>query len=76
MASVVLVMLAASRVSALRRLMASSIVEIGPHVNGLLTQWIHIPGRGTSPSVTESVKLIGNASTLLSLTWNDNGLEK
>ena len=75
MASVILITLAASRVRALRRFMSSSVVDIGPHLNDLLTQWAHIPGGGTSPSVMESISLIENVSTLLKITWNESGLK-
>jgi hypothetical protein len=74
MASVILITLAASRVRPLRRLMSSSVLDIGPHLNELLTQWTHIPGGGTSPSVIESIGLIENVSTLLKITWNENGV--
>lgn len=74
MASVILITLAASRVRALRRLMPSSVLDIGPHLNDLLSQWSHIPGGGTSPSVMDSIGLIANVSTLLKLTWNESGL--
>ncbi|KAJ5459939.1 uncharacterized protein N7458_001491 [Penicillium daleae] len=76
MASVILITLAASRVRVLRRLMSSTVVDIGPHLNDLLAQWAHIPGGGTSPSVMESISLIENASTLLKITWNESGLEE
>ncbi|OOQ85067.1 C6 transcription factor [Penicillium brasilianum] len=73
MASVILITLAASRVRALRRLMSPSVLDIGPHLNDLLTQWTRIPGGGTSPSVMESIGLIANVSTLLKITWNEHG---
>lgn len=76
MASVILITLAASRVRALRRLMSPSILDIGPHLNDLLTQWTRIPGGGTSPSVMESIGLIANVSTLLKITWNEHGLSE
>lgn len=68
MASVLLITLAASRVSALQGLMSPRIVRIGDHVTGLLAQWVNIPGRGTSPSIMESIKLIENVSALLTLS--------
>lgn len=76
MASVLLITLAASRVPALRQLISHSVVEIGPHVNTLITQWMYIPGGGVSPSVLESTKLISNVSTLLKLSWNERGISE
>ncbi|KAH1283882.1 hypothetical protein KXW98_009107 [Aspergillus fumigatus] len=65
MASVMLVTLAASRLTALRGCLAPQVAEMGPHLAKLLTQWMHIPGHGVSPSVLQSVKLIGDAGVLL-----------
>lgn len=70
MASVVLITLAASRVYALRKLISRRVIEIGPHVNGLIRQWMYIPGVEVSPSVLESTKLIANVSDLLKLSWD------
>ncbi|KAJ5379537.1 hypothetical protein N7509_012656 [Penicillium cosmopolitanum] len=70
MASVVLITLAASRVHFLRQLITQKVIEIGPHINGLITRWMYIPGDEVSPSVLESTKLIANVSALLKLSWN------
>ncbi|KAJ5691749.1 hypothetical protein N7462_001172 [Penicillium macrosclerotiorum] len=71
MTSVILILLAASPVRPLRRIMRSNVLDIGPHFNDLLSQWAHIPGGGTSPSVMESISLITNVFTLLKITWNE-----
>ncbi|RLM00075.1 hypothetical protein CFD26_105778 [Aspergillus turcosus] len=65
MASVMLITLAASRLTALRGCLSPEVAEMGPHLAKLLTQWMHIPGHGVSPSVLQSVKLIGDAGVLL-----------
>jgi hypothetical protein len=70
MASVVLITLAASRVHSLRQLISHQVIEIGPHINDLITHWMYIPGDEVSPSVLESTKLIANVSALLKLSWN------
>jgi hypothetical protein len=70
MASVVLITLAASRVHSLRQLITQQVIEIGPHINGLITRWMYIPDDEVSPSVLESTKLIANVSALLKLSWN------
>ncbi|OJJ46030.1 hypothetical protein ASPZODRAFT_132999 [Penicilliopsis zonata CBS 506.65] len=67
MASVMLITLAASRLTALRGCMSPKVAEMGPHLTQLLTQWMHIPGHGVSPSVLQSVKLIGDVSVSLKM---------
>lgn len=65
MASVMLITLAASQILALRECMTSEVMDMGSHVAHLLTQWMHLPGHGVSPSVLNSVKLIGDVSVVL-----------
>ncbi|KAJ6118997.1 hypothetical protein N7471_013617 [Penicillium samsonianum] len=72
MASVVLITLAASRVHSLRQLISHQVIEIGPHINDLITRWMYIPGDEVSPSVLESTKLIANVSALLKLSRNQD----
>lgn len=75
MASVMLVTLAASRLTALRGCLAPQVAEMGPHLAKLLTQWMHIPGHGVSPSVLQSVKLIGDAGVLLRMRLGQTAVE-
>ncbi|KKK21393.1 hypothetical protein AOCH_000710 [Aspergillus ochraceoroseus] len=65
MASVMLIALATSRESALRRCLLPDAVDIGPNLSKNLTRWMQIPGQGVSPSVLQSVRLIDDASVSL-----------
>ncbi|KAK2784023.1 hypothetical protein FQN53_008831 [Emmonsiellopsis sp. PD_33] len=62
MASSVLVLLAASQITALQACLRPMSGEIGPHLETLLRSWMHIPGHGVSPSVKRSIELIREAS--------------
>ncbi|KAF9894145.1 hypothetical protein FE257_009118 [Aspergillus nanangensis] len=65
MASVMLITLAASRLTTLRECLSPEVLDMGPHITSLLTEWMHIPGQEVSPSVLQSVKLIGDVSVTL-----------
>ncbi|KAL4932490.1 Zn(II)2Cys6 transcription factor [Aspergillus undulatus] len=64
MASVMLIALAAAREASLRTCLPN-INELGPHLAKNLTKWMQVPGRGVSPSVMQSVRLIEDASVSL-----------
>lgn len=67
MASVMLITLAVSRIDTLRGCIPPQVVDIGSHLSRLFEQWMRIPGRGVSPSVYQSKKLIDDVNMLLSM---------
>jgi hypothetical protein len=64
MASTMLILLAASRVPALRKRLPPSVREVGRHLVTLIEPWmsVHSP---TSPSVEQSLRMIGEVDRLL-----------
>ncbi|PGH15985.1 hypothetical protein AJ80_05361 [Polytolypa hystricis UAMH7299] len=66
MASAMLILLAASQITALQNCIRPISPVIGPHLEGLLRSWMHLPGQsGVSPSVKRSIELIGEVSQSL-----------
>ncbi|KAL4992664.1 hypothetical protein BDW68DRAFT_195121 [Aspergillus falconensis] len=65
MASVMLIALATAADGSLRICLPEDVTEIGPNLTKHLVRWMQVPGQGVSPSVLQSVRLIGDASTSL-----------
>ncbi|PGH14336.1 hypothetical protein AJ79_03158 [Helicocarpus griseus UAMH5409] len=59
MASAMLIILAASQTTGIQEYITSEIKDLGPHLEHLLRQWMHIPGYGgVSPNVKRAIELI------------------
>lgn len=65
MASTMLLLLAASRIPALKQRLDSRVLEAGNHLTRLIQPWLHLHGHHVSPSVRQSLRMIGEVSTLL-----------
>jgi len=62
MTGAMLVLLAASRVPALRQLVGKDVLAAGPHLKGLLEGWLKVSGKPGSPSVEQSLRIIAEVS--------------
>lgn len=58
MANVMLILLAAYRVPQLRNCIGADIVNLGGHLDQLLSCWMRFPGEAVSPSVEQGIHLI------------------
>ncbi|KAK2785103.1 hypothetical protein FQN53_007997 [Emmonsiellopsis sp. PD_33] len=66
MASAMLIILAASQTAAVQAYITPDVTALGPHLERLLRQWIHIPAHGdVSPSVERSIGLISKVDQAL-----------
>ncbi|KAK2796912.1 hypothetical protein FQN50_009371 [Emmonsiellopsis sp. PD_5] len=66
MASAMLIILAASQTAAVQAYITPDVTALGPHLEGLLRQWMHIPAHGdVSPSVERSIGLISKVDQAL-----------
>ena len=58
MAGTMVILLAAFKASAIRDFIEYDMLQLGPHLEYLLTQWADIPGQPTSPSVEQAIQWI------------------
>ena len=65
MAGAMLVILAACRIPSLRTLIAPEVLAAGDHLKQLLEGWQGIAGDPASPSVHQSVRIIGEADRFI-----------
>lgn len=65
MAGAMLVMLAASRVARLRELMRPDTLSAGDHLKSLLPRWQQLSDGPSSPSVSQSVRIIDAADKFI-----------
>ncbi|KAK2778028.1 hypothetical protein FQN52_002933 [Onygenales sp. PD_12] len=66
MASAMLIILAASQTAAVQAYITPDVTALGPHLESLLRQWMHIPAHGdVSPSVERSIGLISKVDQAL-----------
>ena len=65
MAGAMLVLLAACRVRALRRLIGAEVLSAGGHLRRLFLEWQKISGKLASPSVEQSVRIIEQAEEFI-----------
>ena len=73
MASTMLLLLAASRIPALKQRLDSRVLEAGSHLTRLIEPWMHLHGHDVSPSVRQSLRMIGEVSTLLHAEYEQDG---
>ena len=72
MASTMLLLLAASRIPALKQRLDSRILEAGSHLTCLIEPWMHLHDP-VSPSVRQSLRMIGEVNTLLHAEFEQDG---
>ena len=72
MASTMLLLLAASRISALKQRLDSRVLEAGSHLTRLIEPWMHLHDP-VSPSVRQSLRMIGEVNTLLHAEFEQDG---
>lgn len=65
MAAAMLVLLAASRVPALRGVIGTELLTAGDHLRKLLTSWQQVSGEPRSPSIDQSVRIICKADEFI-----------
>jgi len=65
MAGAMLVILAACRIPALRNLIAPEVLGAGHHLRQLLDGWQMVTGDPTSPSVDQSIRIIGEVDRFI-----------
>jgi hypothetical protein len=65
MAGAMLVLLAACRTPSLRNLISPEILLAGDHLKQLLEGWQKVSGDPSSPSVDQSVRIIGEADRFI-----------
>ncbi|KAF2217680.1 hypothetical protein CERZMDRAFT_92335 [Cercospora zeae-maydis SCOH1-5] len=65
MASTMLLLLAASRIPALKERLDSQTLDAGKHLAQLIEPWTHVHGGAVSPSVRQSLRMIGEVDALL-----------
>ena len=65
MAGAMLVLLAACRVPSLRGLIGPEVLKAGDHLKQLLQRWQKVSGGPASPSVDQSVRIIGEADMFI-----------
>jgi hypothetical protein len=65
MAGAMLVILAACRIPTLRNLIAPEVLGAGYHLRQLLEGWQRVLGDPTSPSVDQSIRIIGEADRFI-----------
>lgn len=65
MAGAMLVLLAAVRIPSLRDLIGPEVLDAGDHLRQLLEGWQKVLGEPNSPSVDQSVKIIGKADRFI-----------
>jgi len=70
MAGAMLVILAACRVPSLRTLIGPEVLTAGEHLKGLLEGWQKVSGDPSSPSVDQSVRIIGAADRFIQLVYD------
>ena len=65
MAAAMLVLLAACRVPSLRSLIGPEVLAAGSHLRQLFEQWQVTSGNPNSPSVDQSVRMIGDVELFI-----------
>lgn len=65
MAGAMLILLASSRIPALKGVLGPEMLTAGDHLRQLLTGWQRVAGQPSSPSVDQSVKVIGEADEFI-----------
>ncbi|KAK6592473.1 C6 zinc finger domain-containing protein [Botrytis cinerea] len=65
MTGAMLVLLAASRLPYLRNLLGQDVTNIGSHLQTLIKRWVQIPGENRSPSIEQSLRMIGEIDVFL-----------
>nr|XP_036577638.1 C6 zinc finger domain-containing protein [Colletotrichum truncatum]KAF6784672.1 C6 zinc finger domain-containing protein [Colletotrichum truncatum] len=65
MAGAMLVLLAACRISALKDMIGPEVLRTGDHLKQLLQGWQAVMGEPTSPSVDQSIRMIGDADRFI-----------
>ncbi|PPJ52282.1 hypothetical protein CBER1_09561 [Cercospora berteroae] len=65
MASTMLLLLAASRIPALKQRLDPQALDAGKHLARLIEPWTHVHGGAVSPSVRQSLRMIGDVDALL-----------
>ncbi|KAI5366423.1 hypothetical protein Slin15195_G079430 [Septoria linicola] len=65
MASTMLLLLAASTIPALKQRLHPSVLDAGRHLTSLIETWMHAHGDAISPSVRQSLRMIGEIDALL-----------
>ncbi|RAL64640.1 hypothetical protein DID88_001673 [Monilinia fructigena] len=65
MTGAMLILLAASRVPYLRNLLGQDVTIIGSHLQTLIKRWVQIPGDNRSPSIDQSLRMIGEIDVFL-----------
>ncbi|KAG4026273.1 hypothetical protein MFRU_042g00020 [Monilinia fructicola] len=65
MTGAMLILLAASRVPYLRNLLGQDVTNIGSHLQTLIKRWVQIPGDIRSPSIEQSLRMIGEIDVFL-----------
>ncbi|KAL1878129.1 hypothetical protein VTK73DRAFT_8009 [Phialemonium thermophilum] len=73
MAAAMLVLLAACRVPALRSLIGPEVLGAGAHLRELLEDWRQVCGEPSSPSVDQSVRVIGEADGFIRQVYELEG---
>ena len=58
MTCAMLILLAASRLPTVRRLMRAEAMTVGDHLQRLFQRWLDVPGISHSPSVAQSLRMI------------------
>ena len=65
MSGAMLILLAACRVPSLRALISSEILGAGDHLKQLFQSWQRLAVSSISPSVDQSIRIIGEADTFI-----------
>lgn len=65
MAGAMLVLLAACRIPALKDMIVPEVLGAGEHLRQLLQGWQAVMGEPTSPSVDQSIRMIGDADRFI-----------
>lgn len=65
MTGAMLILLAASRLPYLRNLLGQDVTNIGSHLQTLIKRWVQIPGENRSPSIEQSLRMIGEIDVFL-----------
>lgn len=65
MAGAMLVLLAACRMPALRSLIGPEVLTAGAHLRKLLYSWQQVTGGPGSPSVDQSIRVVGEADRFI-----------
>lgn len=73
MAGAMLIILAACRIPALRDLIERDVLTAGVHLRDLLEGWQAVAGDPTSPSVDQSVRIIGEADRFIRQVYDGGG---